>query len=96
MKVINSSPTLSDTSDFPLPVKADRGQIKVNEEDGSQDPSEDNIFHQLNELQGIAPELKGNKNLKVYQISALLLLLYVCGHSDLACFVKRVLFVSPS
>jgi hypothetical protein len=94
VKVFNLVPSSSDTSDTLLPDKVDGGEIRLNEEECSQNPSDDDIREQLNEPQGIAPLLDTDKKIKVYQISALQWFLNVCGHSELARFVKKKAFVT--
>jgi hypothetical protein len=71
MKVFNLVPSLSHTSDTPLPDKVDGSEINLDEEECSQNPSNDDIHQQLNEPQGIAPLLDTSKKIKVYKISAL-------------------------
>jgi hypothetical protein len=93
VKVFNLVPSSSDASNTLLPDKVDGGEIRLNEEECSQNPSDDDIREQLNEPQGIAPLLDTDKKIKVYQISALQWLLNVCGHSELACFVRNKAFV---
>jgi hypothetical protein len=92
MKVLNLVPSLSNSSNLPLSAKVDVSQINLNEEECSENPSGNDIREQLNEPQGIAPQLNGNQKIKVYQISALQSFLF--GHSELACFVKNNLFVT--
>jgi hypothetical protein len=93
VKVINPPSNLSDNFDPPLLVKEDDGQLKDVEEESFQDPSIGNILQQLNKVLDIALEQKDDKTLKVYWIFALELLLNICGHSKLAPFVKKGLFV---
>jgi hypothetical protein len=93
VKVVNLVPSSSNNSDTSLPHKVDGGEIRINEEECSQNPSDDDIRQQLNEPQGIAPLLDTNKKIKVCQISALQWLLTVCGHSELARFVRNKAFV---
>jgi hypothetical protein len=93
-KVLNLVPSSSNTSDLPPFDKVDGVEIMVNEKECSEIPSDNDICEQLNERQGIASQLDACQKIKIYQISALQWLLTVCGHSELARFVRNNLFIT--
>jgi hypothetical protein len=97
VKVLNAVPSSSNTSDLLLLAEVDDDQIKLNEEEFSENPSNNDIHEELNEPQRTAPQVNANQKIKVYQISALQSFLNVCGHSELACFCqKQSLCKAPS
>jgi hypothetical protein len=61
VKVINPLSNLTDIFGPPHPIKEDSSLPKDVQDEGSYNPSTDDILHQLNKLQEIAPEEKGNR-----------------------------------